>query len=104
MPQKIFSEPTEQQVEAPGEDLRETMLDQFSEMHIQLKQLSESLDDAAAGLRLEMGKNSREMVETRALISRLQNRVDNQLMAMILANLASGVGVAALVIAGNSAF
>ncbi len=45
----------------------------------------------------------REQAELRVGMQRLQARFDNQLMALALANIASGVGVAALVLGASRA-
>lgn len=101
MIQKTF---VEEPARESGEELLKEMRDQFSDVHQQVKKVVEAVDNAAAGLRMEMTRSAAEMTETRAHLARLQSRIDNQLMAMILANLASGVGVAALMLAASSAF
>lgn len=67
------------------------------------RKLSDHVDDAAAGLRLEIAQNRREMVDLRATLSRLQTRFDNQLTTLVIANIASGIGVAALVLGASRA-
>lgn len=68
-----------------------------------VRNMADRVDDAAAGLRLEIAQNRREMVELRATVARLQGRVDNQLTTLVIANIASGLGVAALVLGASRA-
>lgn len=99
---KSFAEAVAEAAETE-EDLLEGMRDQFSEFDQRMKKIAEAVDDAAAALRMEAQNTRRELTETRAHLARLQNRVDNQLMSMILANIASGVGVAAIMLAATQA-
>jgi hypothetical protein len=54
-------------------------------------------------LRTEVGQSRKEIAETRVAMMRIQDRMDNQLVALVLANIASGVGVAALMLGASSA-
>jgi predicted nucleic acid-binding Zn-ribbon protein len=76
------------------EMVRESLLD----LESRVRKLDERLDDSAAGIRLEIAQSRRELAEMRGVLARLQNRLDNQILTLALANIASGVGVAALVL------
>ncbi len=50
----------------------------------------------------DVSQSRREMAYTRTALQRLQARFDSQLTVMVLSNIASGVGVAALMLAASS--
>lgn len=50
----------------------------------------------------DVGQSRREMVYVRTTLQRLQTRLDGQLTVMVLSNIASGIGVAALMLAAVS--
>lgn len=85
-------------------DLLDSVRDQFSDLDDRMKKVLEATDDAAASLRMEIHQNRREMAEVKVHLTRLQGRVDTQLMTLVIANLASGVGVAALMLGAARAF
>lgn len=82
----------------------ESVRDQFSDIDDRVKKVVETVDDATASLRMEIAQNRREMAEVRVQIARLGNRIDTQLTTLVIANVASGVGVAALVLGVTHAF
>jgi predicted nucleic acid-binding Zn-ribbon protein len=79
---------------------RESILD----LEDRVRKVSEDLDDASASIRLEIAHTRRELVEVRSALLRLQSRFDNQVVTLVLCNIASGVGVAALVLGAAHAF
>lgn len=97
----------EQPSQATEEDIRyvlDSVRDQFADLVDQMKKVSESSQDAAASIRMELQKSRAESLEIKAHLHRLQGRVDTQLMTLVIANLASGVGVAALMLGAARAF
>jgi hypothetical protein len=73
----------------------------LGELDEKVKTMADSNEDASAGLRMDVGQSRREMVHLRSSLQRLQARFDNQLTVMVLSNIASGVGVAAIVLAAT---
>lgn len=86
-----------------AEEMLEAVRRNLADLDERVKKVADTVDDSGAGLRLEIAQNRREMVEVRGALARLQSRFDNQLMALALANVASGVGVAALVLGASRA-
>jgi peptidoglycan hydrolase CwlO-like protein len=76
----------------------------ISDLDDSVKKVTKSVDSATAGLRQEIAQSRRDIAEMRATMARLQARFDNQLVALILANIASGIGVAALMLGATQAF
>lgn len=85
------------------EEVLSSVKDLLEDLDGKIKKMSEDSEDASAGLRLEIAQARREMVEVRTTLRSLQTRFDNQLTVMVLANIASGLGVAALVMGASSA-
>lgn len=86
-----------------AEEMLESVRRALTDLDERVKKLNDDLEDANAGLRLEMAQNRREITDMRSAMVRLQGRFDNQMTALILANIASGVGVAALVLGASRA-
>jgi predicted nucleic acid-binding Zn-ribbon protein len=87
-----------------AEEMLASVKESLDDLDLRVRKVTENLDDAAAGIRLEIAQSRREMAEVRAVLARLQSRLDNQVMTLALANIASGVGVAALVLGAAHAF
>lgn len=97
--QKTF-EP--ESTETPVEALMEEVRDRTSDLEIRLKSVAEIVEDSASATRKDLVVFKKEIAESKVVISRLQARVDNQLLALVLANIASGVGVAALILGATA--
>lgn len=81
-----------------------SLRERLDDLDDRMRRLDEDLDDASAGIRLEIAHTRRELVEVRSAMLRLQGRFDNQMMTLVLCNIASGVGVASLVLWAAHAF
>lgn len=87
-----------------AEEMLESTRTLLAGLEERVQKISEQLEDTGAGIRLDITQSRREMLEVRSCLGRLQTRFDNQLLALALANIASGVGVAALVLGAAHAF
>jgi len=87
-----------------AEELLGSVRETLTELDERVKKVAENLDDAAASLRMDLAQSRKEMVEVRHALGRLQSRMDNQLLTLVLANVASGIGVAAVVLGATRAF
>jgi predicted nucleic acid-binding Zn-ribbon protein len=94
----------DEQAAVPVEDLIESVRDQISDLDDVANKISQLVEDSGASSRMEMAQTRRELVEMKAYIARLQSRVENQLMVLVLANIASGIGITALVLGATKAF
>ncbi len=86
-----------------AEELMGSIRESLKELDERLKKIAEEVEDATAGVRVDITMNRREMAEVRSALGRLQARFDNQLLVLVLGNIASGVGVAALVLGASHA-
>lgn len=82
-------------------DVVQAMLE---EIDAKLKAFRETNRDDMAAIRIDVGQSRRELIHMRSAIQRLQARFDNQLTVLVLSNLASGMGVAAIVLAATQGF
>ncbi len=87
-----------------AEEMLELVRESLAELDERLTKLSEKVEDSGAAVRLETREGRKEMLEVRSAMGRLQQRFDNQLMVLVLSNIASGVGVAAVVLGASRAF
>jgi hypothetical protein len=87
-----------------AEEMLETVRRSLKSLEERVKKVSEDLDDTTASLRKEIVQSRHEAAEMRGIVARMQSRMDNQLWTLVMANLASGVGVAALVLGAVKAF
>lgn len=69
-----------------------------------VRKMLEETQKSNAMLRQDVMQSRREVAELRAQMMRLSAKLDSQLVALILANIASGVGVLALVLGASRAF
>jgi len=87
-----------------AEELLASVRDTLTDLEARMQKISEEVEDSAASVRMDIGLSRREMAEVRSSLGRLQARFDNQLMVLVLGNIASGVGVAALILGASNAF
>jgi hypothetical protein len=75
----------------------------LADLDDRVRKLSDSIEKSDALIRADIAMSRKEVAEMRAAMARIQTRLDNQLVALVLANLASGVGVAALILGASRA-
>lgn len=86
------------------EQLLEAVRRTMKSLEERVDKVSVELAEASDSLRMELVQTRRDDAELRNSLTRLQSRLDNQLWTLVMANLASGVGVAALVLGAVKAF
>jgi hypothetical protein len=69
-----------------------------------VRKVLEDMLKSNSTLRADIQQSRKEVAESRAQMMRLSAKLDNQLIALILANIASGVGVTALILGASRAF
>jgi hypothetical protein len=84
-------------------ELLDSATQAVADLDERVRKLLETSEKSNALLRADIAQSRKEVAEMRAYMLRIQARLDNQLVALILANLASGVGVAALILGASKA-
>lgn len=84
-------------------ELLDSATQAVADLDDRVRKLLEATEKSNAMIRADIAQSRKEVAEMRANLIRVQARLDNQLVALILANLASGVGVAALILGATKA-
>lgn len=85
-------------------ELLDTATKAVNDLEERVRKLIDENQKSMANLRAEIQQSRKEVAESRAQMMRMSAKLDNQLVALILANIASGVGVAALILGASRAF